>query len=77
MRIFIAGASGAVGQPLVRQLVEAGHEVTGMTRTPGKAALLRELGAEPVVADALDRIADEQVRDAFLVDAGAWLEQAL
>ncbi len=55
MRIFIAGASGAVGKPLVRQLVAAGHEVTGMTRTPGKAAALRELGAVPVVADALDR----------------------
>src|SRR5215213_387995 len=55
MRIFIAGASGAVGQPLVRRLAEAGHEVHGMTRTPGKAARLRELGAEPVVADALDR----------------------
>jgi nucleoside-diphosphate-sugar epimerase len=55
MRIFIAGASGAVGRPLVRQLVAAGHEVTGMTRTPEKAAALRELGAEPVVADALDR----------------------
>ena len=55
MRIFIAGASGAVGQPLVRRLAEAGHEVTGMTRTPEKAALLGELGATPVVADALDR----------------------
>lgn len=55
MRIFIAGASGAVGRPLVRQLAAAGHEVTGMTRTPEKAAGLRELGAEPVVADALDR----------------------
>src|SRR5687768_7598086 len=55
MRIFIAGASGAVGQPLVRRLAEAGHEVTGMTRTPEKAALLGELGAKPVVADALDR----------------------
>ena len=55
MRIFIAGASGAVGKPLVRQLVAAGHEVTGMTRTPGKAEVLRELGAVPVVADALDR----------------------
>ena len=55
MRIFIAGASGAVGRPLVRQLAAAGHEVTGMTRTPEKAAALRELGAEPVVADALDR----------------------
>ena len=55
MRIFIAGASGAVGRPLVRRLAEAGHEVTGMTRTPEKAAALRELGAVPVVADALDR----------------------
>ena len=55
MRIFIAGASGAVGRPLVRRLAEAGHEVTGMTRTPDKAAALRELGAVPVVADALDR----------------------
>ena len=41
MRIFIAGASGAVGQPLVRRLGEAGHEVTGMTRTPEKVALAR------------------------------------
>jgi nucleoside-diphosphate-sugar epimerase len=55
MRIFIAGASGAVGKPLARRLAAAGHEVTGMTRTPEKAAELRELGAEPVVADALDR----------------------
>jgi nucleoside-diphosphate-sugar epimerase len=55
MRIFIAGASGAVGQPLVRRLVAEGHRVTGMTRTEGKAQLLRDLGAEPVVADALDR----------------------
>ena len=55
MRIFIAGATGAVGQPLARRLVAGGHEVTGMTRSPDKAALVRELGAEPVVVDALDR----------------------
>src|SRR3954468_11152767 len=55
MRIFIAGASGALGRPLVRQLAAAGHEVTGMTRSPGKAGELRDLGAVPVVADALDR----------------------
>src|SRR5829696_2460948 len=55
MRIFVAGASGAVGQPLVRRLAEAGHVVTGTTRTPEKAALVRELGAEPVILDALDR----------------------
>ena len=41
MRIFIAGATGAVGQPLVRRLVAAGHDVTGMTRTERKAAVLR------------------------------------
>ena len=65
MRIFIAGASGAVGQPLVRRLAEAGHEVHGMTRTAAKAARLRELGAEPVIADALDRDAVmAAVRDA-------------
>ena len=55
MRIFVAGATGALGRPLVSQLVAAGHEVTGMTRTPDKTAALRELGATPVLADALDR----------------------
>ena len=57
MRIFIAGASGAVGQPLVRKLVADGHEVTGTTRSEAKAGLLRDLGATPVVLDALDRAA--------------------
>ena len=55
MRIFIGGATGAIGRPLVRHLVAAGHEVTGTTRSPDRAALLRESGAEPVVVDALDR----------------------
>lgn len=54
MRIFIAGATGALGRQLVPRLAERGHEVTGMTRSPGKRDLLRELGAQPVVADALD-----------------------
>jgi len=57
MRIFIAGATGAVGCRLVPRLVHAGHAVTGLTRTPAKAGLIRELGAEPVVADALDESA--------------------
>jgi nucleoside-diphosphate-sugar epimerase len=52
MKVFIAGASGAIGRPLVRQLVERGHEVVGMTRS--NAESVRALGAEPVVADALD-----------------------
>jgi nucleoside-diphosphate-sugar epimerase len=54
MKIFVAGATGALGRPLVAQLVKKGHEVTGMTRTESKQDLLRDLGARPVVADALD-----------------------
>jgi nucleoside-diphosphate-sugar epimerase len=54
MKIFVAGATGALGRPLVAQLVSNGHEVTGMTRSESKQDLLRELGARPVVADALD-----------------------
>jgi nucleoside-diphosphate-sugar epimerase len=54
MKIFVAGATGAIGRPLVRQLVAAGHQVTGMTRTAGKVAGLLEQGAEAVVINALD-----------------------
>src|SRR5258708_37141357 len=61
MRVFVAGATGAIGKQLVPRLVAAGHEVVGMTRSESKCALLRELGAEPVVADALD---PDQVADA-------------
>ena len=54
MRVFVAGASGAIGGPLVRQLVAAGHEVTGMTRREEKAAELREDGVDAVVCDVFD-----------------------
>jgi nucleoside-diphosphate-sugar epimerase len=54
MKVFVAGASGALGMKLVPQLVAAGHEVVAMTRTPSKQDGLRALGARPVVADALD-----------------------
>jgi len=60
MKVFVAGATGAIGKQLVPMLVERGHEVTGMTRTPAKADLIRSLGARPVVADALDREAVSQ-----------------
>lgn len=54
MRIFLAGATGVLGTRLVPLLVGSGHEVVGMTRTPEKAELLRELGAAPVVCDVFD-----------------------
>src|SRR5260370_13395343 len=62
MRVFVAGATGAIGKQLVPRLVAAGHEVIGMTRSESKRALLRELGAEPVVADALE---PDQVAEAI------------
>jgi 2-alkyl-3-oxoalkanoate reductase len=54
MKVFVAGATGALGRSLVPQLVARGHEVVGMTRTEAKQDLVRSLGARPVVADALD-----------------------
>src|SRR5918992_191282 len=54
MKIFIAGASGAIGSQLVPQLVARGHEVVGTTRSAAKTGALRALGAEPVILDALD-----------------------
>jgi len=54
MRVFVAGASGAIGTRLVPQLIEAGHEVTGTCRSPGHAERIRALGAEAVVLDLLD-----------------------
>jgi nucleoside-diphosphate-sugar epimerase len=54
VRIFLAGATGVIGVRLVRLLIAAGHEVAGMTRSPDKASLLEELGAEPVVCDVFE-----------------------
>jgi nucleoside-diphosphate-sugar epimerase len=54
MKVFVAGASGALGAQLVPDLVAAGHQVVAMTKTPSKQDGLRALGARPVVADALD-----------------------
>ena len=54
MKVFVAGATGAVGKQLVPMLVEHGHEVTGMTRTAAKAEAIRAMGGRPAVADALD-----------------------
>jgi nucleoside-diphosphate-sugar epimerase len=57
MRVFVAGATGVIGQQLVPQLIAAGHHVVATTRSPGKTAPLRALGAEPVIVDGLDAMA--------------------
>jgi 2-alkyl-3-oxoalkanoate reductase len=57
MKILLAGATGAVGRSLIPLLTSHGHTVAGTTRSPAKAAALRELGAEPVTLDGLDRAA--------------------
>lgn len=54
MKVFLAGAGGAMGRQLIPRLVADGHEVVGMTRSEAKQDLVRGLGARPVVADALD-----------------------
>jgi nucleoside-diphosphate-sugar epimerase len=54
MKIFVAGATGAIGLPLVRALRTLGHEVTGMMRTKRKIDRLHELGADAICADAFD-----------------------
>ena len=61
MKIFLAGATGAIGKQLVPRLVSCGHDVVGMTRSESKQDAIRQMGATPVVADALDA---EQVADA-------------
>jgi nucleoside-diphosphate-sugar epimerase len=70
VKVFIAGASGAIGRPLVQQLRERGHDVVGMTRT--NADTITELGAEPAIADALDadavRAAVESARPDVVVN---------
>ena len=64
MRVFVAGASGAIGRPLIPKLVAAGHDVTGMTRSEAKAEDVRSAGASAAVVDVFDadavRVAVEQ-----------------
>jgi nucleoside-diphosphate-sugar epimerase len=65
MRVFVAGASGAIGTQLVPQLIESGHEVIGTARSPANLERLRALGAEPLVLDLLDpRAVGRAVREA-------------
>ena len=55
MRIFLAGASGVIGQRLIPRLVQQGHVVGAMTRSAGKTELLRNLGAQAILCDVFDR----------------------
>jgi nucleoside-diphosphate-sugar epimerase len=59
VRVFVAGGSGAIGGPLVEQLVAAGHQTTAMTRREDRVEKIRRVGARPVVCDAFDRPALE------------------
>jgi nucleoside-diphosphate-sugar epimerase len=71
VRVFVAGATGAIGRPLLPKLVGAGHEVTGMTRSEERAAGVRQAGASAVVCDVFDadavRRAMEEARPEVLV----------
>jgi nucleoside-diphosphate-sugar epimerase len=69
MKILIAGASGAIGAPVTRQLLARGHDVWGITRDPASAARLTALGARPVVVDALDRDGLLRAVDGLTIDA--------
>jgi 2-alkyl-3-oxoalkanoate reductase len=69
MRIFVAGATGAIGTRLVPQLVERGHAVIGTSRSAERSNSLRALGAEPVVLDLLDRAAVHEAVAAAQPDA--------
>lgn len=60
MKVFVAGASGAIGRPLIRELLDRGHEVTGLTRQSENAKFLEGMGATPAIGDAAD--AEEMTR---------------
>jgi nucleoside-diphosphate-sugar epimerase len=77
MKVFVAGASGAIGRPLVRQLVGAGHEVTGMTRREERAEEIRAAGGEAVVCDVFDAEALRRVVAAAAPEAVVHLLTAL
>jgi nucleoside-diphosphate-sugar epimerase len=81
MKVFVAGATGAIGRPLVTHLREAGHEVAGMTRSEERAEALRAAGAEAVVADAFDagavRDAIEQARPDVVINELTDLDRPL
>ena len=78
MKVLVAGATGGLGRSLVPQLIAAGHEVTGMTRSESGASSVRSFGADVVLADGLDaaavRAAVEKVRPEVVVGRAAGAE---
>jgi 2-alkyl-3-oxoalkanoate reductase len=77
MRVLLIGASGAIGTRLVPQLRQRGHEVTGSSRSPGRAGRLRALGAEPIALDILDAPAVREAVTAARPDAIIYQATAL
>ena len=59
MRVFVAGASGAIGEPLIAELLKRGHTVTGMTTSETRAKILEGQGASAAIVDAFDSSAVE------------------
>jgi 2-alkyl-3-oxoalkanoate reductase len=60
LKVFVAGASGAIGRPLIAELIRQGHSVTGMTQSEGGAQRLRDQSAEAAIVDAFDAVAVER-----------------
>jgi 2-alkyl-3-oxoalkanoate reductase len=79
MKVLLAGATGAIGRPLTRRLVEAGHEVVGLTRREDRVAQIEQAGARAVVCDVIDRKATlaiaEETRPDVVMDQTTALPQ--
>jgi nucleoside-diphosphate-sugar epimerase len=73
MKVFVAGASGAIGQPLITELIRKGHTGAGMTHSEAGAKRLREYGVEVAIADAVDKGAVEAALRA--TNAGAVIDE--
>src|SRR5258708_34311139 len=69
MRVFVAGATGALGVPVVRRLVADGHEVVGVTRTAPRKHIITELGARAIVGNALDAASLRSAVESLAPDA--------
>ena len=81
MKVLIAGATGALGIPLVRALIAGGHEVLGLSRTPEKSSRLATLGAQPILADVMGEVGGRRgaVHSSDLpeISSGGFMETAL